>query len=144
LVHVPFKGNAQAQTALIAGEVQVMFEGPSILPHVRSGKVRAIATTGLVRTRSLPDLPTVAEAGLPGFDMAPWFGLSAPAGVPRPIIDKLNREVGNHLRSPATQKKFAASGYEFIPGTPEAMTERIKLEIPLSAKLMRSLGMDPE
>ncbi len=144
LVHVPYKGNAQAQAGLIAGEVQVMFEGPSILPHIRSGKVRALATTGLARTRALPDLPTVSEAGLPGFDMAPWFGLSVPAGVPRPIIDKLNRLVGDYLRSPATHTKFAAAGFEFIPGTPEEMTERIRSEIPLSAKLMRSVGMEPE
>jgi tripartite-type tricarboxylate transporter receptor subunit TctC len=144
MVHVPFKGNAQAQAGLIAGEVQVMFEGPSILPHIRSGKVRAIATTGLVRTRALPDLPTVAEAGLPGFDMAPWFGLSAPAALPRPILDKLNREVVAYLRSPATQKKFAAAGFEFMPGTPEEMNERIRAEIPLASKLMRSVGMEPE
>jgi tripartite-type tricarboxylate transporter receptor subunit TctC len=144
LVHVPFKGNAQAQAAIIAGDVQVMFEGPSILPHIKSGKVRALATTGTARTRSLPDLPTMIEAGLPGFSMAPWFGLSVPAGVPRPIVERLSRLVGDHLRAPATQAKFAVAGYEFIPGTPEEMTERIRSEIPLSAKLMRSVGIEPE
>ena len=144
MVHVPFKGNAQAQAGIIAGEVQVMFEGPSILPHIKSGKVRALATSGLTRTRALPDLPTVSEAGLPGFDMATWFGLSAPSAVPRPIIDKLNRQVGDYLRSPATQTKFAAAGFEFIPGTPEAMTETVRSEIPTAAKLMRSVGMEPE
>jgi tripartite-type tricarboxylate transporter receptor subunit TctC len=144
LVHVPFKGNAQAQTALLAGEVQLMFEGPSILPHIKSGKVRALATTGLTRTSRLPDLPTLSESVLPGFESAPWFGLSAPAGVPRPIIDRLNREVVEYLRSPATQTKFAAAGFEFTPSTPEEMTERIRSEIPLSAKLMRSVGIEPE
>lgn len=144
LVHVPFKGNAQAQAGLIAGDVQVMFEGPSILPHVKSGKVRALATTGLTRTKSLPDLPTVSEAGLPGFESAPWFGVSVPAGVPRPIIDKLNRQVNDYLRSPATQAKFAPAGHEFVPSTPEEMTERIRSEIPVSAKLMRSVGIEPE
>ncbi len=144
VVHVPFKGNAQAQAGIIAGEVQVMFEGPSILPHIRSGKVRALATSGLIRTRALPDLPTVSEAGLPGFDMATWFGLSAPSAVPRPIIDKLNRQVGDYLRSPATQTKFAAAGFEFIPSTPEEMIERVRSEIPMAAKLMRSVGMEPE
>ncbi len=144
MVHVPFKGNAQAQADLVAGQVQVMLEGPSIMPYIKSGKVRALATTGRVRTKSLPDLPTVIEAGLPGFDIATWFGLSAPAGVPRPIIDKLNREVGEYLRAPATQARFAAAGFEFLPGTPEEMSERIRTEIPLSAKVMRSVGMEPE
>ena len=144
MVHVPFKGNAQAQAGLIAGEVQVMFEGPSILPHIKSGKVRALATTGRARTKALPDLPTVSEAVLPGFEMGAWFGLSAPAGVPRPIVDKLNREVGIYLRSAATQSKFAAAGFEFIPGTPEEMTETIRSEIPTAAKVMRSVGMEPE
>jgi len=144
MVHVPFKGNAQAQTDLLAGQVQVMLEGPSILPHVKSGKVRALATSGRTRAKSMPELPTVIEAGVPGFDIATWFGMSAPAAVPRPIIDRLSREVGVYLRSPATHEKFAASGYEFLPSTPEEMTERIRTELPLWTKVMRGAGIEPE
>ncbi len=144
MVHVPFKGNAQAQTDLLAGQVQVMLEGPSILPHVKSGKVRALATSARTRSRAMPDLPTVAESGVPGFDIATWFGLSAPAGVPRPIIDRLNRETGDYLRSAATQEKFAASSYEYLPGTPEEMTERIRSELPVWTKVMRAAGIEPE
>jgi tripartite-type tricarboxylate transporter receptor subunit TctC len=144
MVHVPFKGNAPAQADLLAGQVQVMFEGPSILPHVRSGKLRALASTGRQRARAMPDLPTVAETVLPGFDVATWFGLSVPAGVPRPIIDRLNREVGDMLRSPATHEKFASTGIEFLPGTPEEMTERIRSEFPIWTKVMRSAGIEPE
>ena len=127
MVHVPFKGNAQAQTDLVAGQVQVMLEGPSILPYVKSGKVRALATTARTRTKSLPELPTVIEAG-----------------VPRPIIDRLNREVGDFLRLPSTHEKFAPSGYEFLPSTPEEMTERIKSELPMWTKVMRAVGIEPE
>jgi tripartite-type tricarboxylate transporter receptor subunit TctC len=144
MVHVPFKGNAQAQTDLVAGQVQVMLEGPSILPLVKSGKVRALATTGRIRTKSMPELPTVIEAGVPGFDIATWFGLSAPAGVPRPIIDRLNREVGDYLRLPATYDKFSSAGYEFMPSTPEEMTERVKSELPMWTKVMRAAGIEPE
>jgi len=144
MVHVPFKGNAQAQADLMAGQVQVMLEGPSILPHVKSGKVRALATTGRTRTKSMPDLPTVIESGVPGFDIATWFGLSAPAGVPRPIIDRLNREVGDYLRLPSTYEKFATGGYEFMPSTPEEMTERIRSELPMWTKVMRAAGIEPE
>ena len=144
MVHVPFKGNAQAQTDLLAGQVQVMLEGPSIIPHVRSGKVRALATSGRTRSKGMPEVPTVIESGVSGFDIATWFGLSAPAGVPRPIIDRLNRETGDYLRSAATHEKFAASSYEYLPSTPEEMTERIKAELPVWTRVMRAAGIEAE
>jgi tripartite-type tricarboxylate transporter receptor subunit TctC len=81
---------------------------------------------------------------VPGFEMTTWFGLSAPAGVPRPVIDRLNREVGEMLRSPAMREKFASYYIEFMPSTPEAMTERIRSETPVWAKVMRSAGIEPE
>jgi len=144
MVHVPYKGNAPAQTDLLAGQVQVMFEGSSILNHVKTGKVRALASTGRERAQATPNLPTVSEAGLPGFEMSTWFGLSAPAGVPRPIIDMLNREIGDMLRLPATREKFAATNIELRPSTPEEMTERAKSEIPIWSKVMRAAGIEPE
>ena len=143
-VHVPYKGNAPAQTGLHGGEVQFMFEGSSILAPVRAGKLRALASTGRERAKAMPALPTVAESGYPGFEMSTWFGLSAPANVPRPIIERLNREVGELLRSPAMQEKFASYFIEFLPSTPEAMTERIRAETPVWAKVMRSAGIEPE
>ena len=144
IVHVPYKGNAPAQTGLLAGEVQFMFEGSSILAPVKAGKLRALASTGRERSQAMPELPTVAESGVPGFEMATWFGLSMPAGVPRPVIDRLNRELGEMLRSPAMREKFVPYSIDFIPSTPEAMTERIRTETPVWAKVMRGAGIEPE
>ena len=144
LLHVPYKGTGPAMADLLAGRVQMMFQAASTLPHIRSGKLRALASLGPQRTQAMPELPTVSEAGVPGFEMLIWFGLSAPAGVPRPIIDRLNREVGTLLRSPAAREKFAASNIELIPSTPEEMHERVRREIPVFAKLMRDAGLKPE
>jgi len=144
LLHVPYKGTGPAMADLLAGRVQMMFQAASTLPHIRSGKLRALASLGPQRTQAMPELPTVSEAGVPGFEMLTWFGLSTPAGVPRPIIDRLNREVGTLLRSPAAREKFAASNIELIPSTPEEMHERVRREIPVFAKLMRDAGLKPE
>lgn len=144
LVHVPYKGNAPAQIDLAAGQVQVMFEGPSIMPHVRAGKVLPIATTGRERARAMPDVPTVSESGVPDFEMSTWFGLSAPAGVPRPVIERLNREVSDIVRSGAFREKFAASNIDIGASSPEEMAERIRNEIPLWTKVMRAAGIKPE
>jgi tripartite-type tricarboxylate transporter receptor subunit TctC len=144
LVHVPFKTNPQADAALVAGDVQVLFEGPAINPLIRSGKARGLATTALQRSRSWPDLPTLNESILPGFDVATWFGLSVPAGTPRPIIDRLNHETVDWLKMPATVEKFNGIGFELLTSTPEQMTERLKTEFPIWTKVMRSAGIEPE
>jgi len=143
VVHVPYKGSTMAQTGLMAGDVQFMFEGPTILSLAKSGKVRAIATSGRERSQAAPELPTVGDT-LPGFEIATWFGLSAPAGVPRPIIDRLNREAGDFLRSAAARQKFAAFGIELTASTPEEMTERIRSELPVWTKAMRAAGIEAE
>jgi len=145
VVHVPYKGSPQSMTDLVSGIFQLEFEGPvASLPNIRSGKVRALASSGTERTRAMPDLPTVSQAGLPGFEIAPWFGLSAPAGVPRAIIQRLNREVVGMLSSPVERERFAASNIDFKPSTPEEMTERVRDEIPKWTKVMRAAGIQPE
>ena len=145
IVHIPYKSSTSAMADLLTGRVQMMFEGPtSTLPLIRSGKLRALASLGPQRTAAMPELPTVSEAGVPGFQILTWFGLSVPAGVSRPIIDRLNREVGDLLRSPATREKFAASNIELIASTPDEMDERVRTEIPLFMKLMRDAGIEPE
>jgi tripartite-type tricarboxylate transporter receptor subunit TctC len=145
IVHIPYKSSTSAMADLLTGRVQMMFEGPtSTLPQIRSGKLRALASLGPRRTAAMPELPTISEAGVPGFQILTWFGLSVPAGVPRPIVDRLNREVGDLLRSSATREKFAASNIEFIPSTPDEMDERIRTEIPVFMKLMRDAGIEPE
>ena len=92
----------------------------------------------------MPEVPTLAESVLPGFDVATWFGLSVPAAVPRPIVDKLNREMVGILRSPAMLEKFSSFGVDALPSTPEEMSERIRVEYPIWAKVIRSAGIEPE
>ena len=144
MVHVPYKGSPQIQTAFLGGEVQVMFDGALSLPLVRSGKLRALGSSGLERSQAAPELPTIAEAGVPDFSISSWFGLGAPAGVLRPVIDRLNHEVADYLRSPAGREKFASFNVDLKPSTPEQMAERIRAEIPLYAKVMRAAGIEPE
>jgi tripartite-type tricarboxylate transporter receptor subunit TctC len=144
ITHVPYKGTAQAMGDLLAGQVQVMFEGSSTIPNMRSGKLRGLASSGAKRTQAMPDLPTVAEQGVAGFDMSTWDGISVPTGTPRAIINRLNATVGELLRSPETAKRFQALTIELITSTPEEMDERIRRETPLYAKVMRDAGIEPE
>jgi tripartite-type tricarboxylate transporter receptor subunit TctC len=145
IVHVPYKGSAPAITDLLGGQVDMMFEGGvSSLPHVRSGKLRALATTGGKRTGAMPELPTMAEAGVPGFEMTVWFGLVAPAGTPRPIIERLNREVGEILRTAELKERFAAAGIDITPSTPDELGERVRADLPYYTRLMRDAGIQPE
>ncbi len=145
MVHVPYKGAPQGQMALVAGDLQLTFEGPvTSLPNIRSGKIRAIASSGATRTLALPDLPTIAESGLPGFDVVTWFGLSTTGGTPKPIIDRLNREVGEFLKLPATRERFNTLNLDVVHSTPEAMNERLRNDLPMITKVMRAAGIQPE
>jgi tripartite-type tricarboxylate transporter receptor subunit TctC len=120
IVHVPYRGGAAAINDLIAGRVHFMFESlNSIAPHARSGTVRALAVSGARRSPGFPDLPTVAEAGVPGYEAGTWSGVLAPAGVPRPIIEKLNAAINRAIRSQAFVERFAMIGDEPAGGTPE-------------------------
>jgi len=123
----------------------MMFEGGvSSLPHVRSGKLRALATTGRRRADAMPELPTMAEAGVADFEFTVWFALVAPAATPRPIIERLNREVGEVLRTRGLKEKFAPAGIDIAPSTPEELGERIRADFPYYGKLMRDAGIQPE
>jgi tripartite-type tricarboxylate transporter receptor subunit TctC len=111
--HIPYKGSAPALTDLIGGQVQLMFDNlPSSMPHIKAGKLRALAVTSLKRSAALPDVPTIAEAALPGFDASSWFALFAPAGTPKEIIAKLNSELNAILQLADVREKFAAQGAE--------------------------------
>lgn len=120
IVHVPYRGGAAAINDLIAGRVQLMFESlNSIAPFARSGQVRALAVSGAHRSPGFPDLPTIAEAGVPGYEAATWSGVIAPAGVPRPIVDKLNAAINRTIATKAFQDRFKVIGDEPAGGTPE-------------------------
>ena len=144
-LHVPYKGSAQAIADLLGGRVQMMFEGGvSSLPHARSGKLRALATTAARRTEAMPELPTIAEAGVAGYEVATWFGLLTNAGVPRAIIDRLNREAVEMVKLPATHEKFKEAGIELMSSTPDAFMKRIRAELPQWSKILRDIGIQPE
>jgi tripartite-type tricarboxylate transporter receptor subunit TctC len=120
ITHVPYKGGADAIKDLMAGRVQVMFESlNSIAPFAHNGQVRALAVSGLHRSPAFPDLPTIAEAGVPGYDASTWSGVIAPAGIPRPIVDKLNAAINRGLESKLFKDKIAGIGDETVGGTPE-------------------------
>jgi len=126
IVHVPYRGGANAITDLIAGRVHLMFESlNSIAPHARGDKLRALAVSGARRSPGFPALPTVAEAGVPGYEAGTWSGVIAPAGMPRPIVDKLNAAINRAIASTAFKERFAAIGDEPAGGTPEEFAETI-------------------
>lgn len=142
LVHVPYKGVDQATMAVIGGEAQVMFHNIApILPHVRGGRVRALAVTTLKRVSSVPDLPTVAESGVPGFEIAPWGGIIAPAGIPRAVLHRLNAEFNIALKSNTVQDTYRNAGVEPQGGTPEQFTEHVRKETEKWGGLIRRLGI---
>jgi tripartite-type tricarboxylate transporter receptor subunit TctC len=141
MIHIPYKGSGPAVTDLLGGTVSMMFDNiPSALPHIKSGKLRALATTGAKRDPALPDLPTVAEAGVPGYESGVWFGLMVPAGTPKDIIARLNAETVKGAKSPEFIKRMTDLGYNIIPGTPEQMTEMIKAEITRWTPIIKASG----
>jgi tripartite-type tricarboxylate transporter receptor subunit TctC len=145
MVHVPYKGSGQAISDLVGGHVKVMISGmASTLPHVRSGKLRGLATTGLKRTPATPDIPTVAESGFPGFEASSWFGVLAPAKTPKPIINRLHADIVRTLKQPDVEKKLEAVGFEIVGSTPEQFAAYIKSEIKKWEKVVKVSGAKPE
>jgi tripartite-type tricarboxylate transporter receptor subunit TctC len=141
ITHVPYKGGAPATQALLAGDTQFMFDNlANAMPQVKAGKLKALAVTTAERSKLAPELPTMAEAGLPGFDISTGFGRFAPAGTPRDIIVKWNVEVGKILSSPDMREKLIAQGAEPSPDTPEQFAAFVKSEIPKYAKIIKSSG----
>jgi tripartite-type tricarboxylate transporter receptor subunit TctC len=141
IMHVPYKGGAMAINDLIAGQVQVMWESlNSIAPHARSGKVRALAVSGARRSPGFPDLPTIAEAGVPGYEAGTWTGVIGPAGLPRPIVDRLNAAVNVAIRSPVFVERFATIGDEPAGSTPEAFGELIRRDSAKWADVVKRSG----
>jgi len=145
IVHVPYKGNSPAIADLLSGQTQLSFATmPTVLPHVKAGKLRAVASIGLARTVALPDVPTVAESGLPGFEVSNWIGLFAPAGTPPDIVSKLNAEVQKIMRSPDVQKRLESEGARFIPMTAAQFAAFQKDEATKWAKIIRDANIKAE
>lgn len=136
--HVAYKGTGPAIADLLGGQIQVQFAGlPAMMPHIKSGKVRALAISTAKRSRSLPDLPTVAEGGVPGYDTAGWVGLAAPAGTPAAIVRTLGAKVAEFKQQPETQKRFAEQGAEYIESSPDHFRAFIRREVQQWKKVLK-------
>jgi tripartite-type tricarboxylate transporter receptor subunit TctC len=145
MTHVPYKSSVAALVDLMAGRVDVMFDNiPSALAHIRSGRLRALATTGAKRAAVLPELPTIAEQGLAGYEAGVWIGLLAPAGTPKAIVDKLNAEGQKAIKAPDFAKRMADLGYEVVGGTPEQMRATIDAEVKRWFPVVKASGAKPE
>ena len=142
LTHVPYKGTGPATADLVGGQVQIAFLGiPTVLPHIRSGKLRALAVTGARRSPELPDVPTVAEAGVPGYELSPWYGLLAPAGTPGAVVARLAAEATKIVREPAMREQLVAQGAEPAGGTPEAFARTLRSDAALWKKVVKDAGI---
>jgi tripartite-type tricarboxylate transporter receptor subunit TctC len=145
MMHVPYRGSAPAVNDLLGGQVQSMFDNtPSALPHVRAGKLRAIAITSAQRSTLLPDVPTVAESGFPGFDVQSWFGLSAPAGTPRAVVDRLNAELGKVLASADIRERLVNLAATPSHGTPEQFRSFAASEVKRWQDVVKQSGAKAE
>ena len=141
ITHIPYKGSAPAMTDLLGGQVMMMFDNiPSAIPHIKSGKLKALATTGAKRDPLLPDLPTLAEAGISGYESGVWFGLAVPANTPRDVIMKLNAEAIKGTRSPEFVKRMTELGYNIMGTSPEVMTDMSRAEVQRWGPIVRASG----
>jgi tripartite-type tricarboxylate transporter receptor subunit TctC len=145
MVHVPYKGSVPAVTDLLAGQVQVMLNSmPTMLPHVKTGKLRALAVGGAQRAKAVPELVTVAEAGVPGFEVVAWVGLAAPAKTPAPVIGKLNKEVARVLADADVVQRLATHGAEAQSSTPEGFAQFMRDESARARKVIAIAGIKAE
>ena len=144
IVHVPYKGNSPAITDVMGGQVQMIFATmPTVLPQAKGGRLRPVATLGAARAAATPDVPTIAET-LPGFEVANWIGLFAPAGTPAEIVNRLNADVQKVMRAPDVEKRLETEGARFIPTTPESFAAFQRAEAAKWAKTIRDAGIKPE
>ena len=141
MTHVPYKGGAPMMADVLGGQLEVMFDQvPAVLPHAKAGRVRALAVTTARRSAAAPDVPTMAEAGVPGYEMTVWYSLMAPAGTPRDIIVKLNTELAKILNQPEFKQQMLAQGAELTSSTPEQLAEIIRADLAKYARIAKEAG----
>ncbi|VCU71759.1 Tripartite tricarboxylate transporter family receptor [Pigmentiphaga humi] len=142
LTHIPYKGSAPAIADLLGGRIQMMFDGgPSSLPHVQSGRLKLLAVTSAKRFSYLPEVPTVAESGLPNYDVTPWWGIVAPAGTPQPIVDRLAAEIADITRNRVLRDKLGKQGVELVASTPAEFGALIETEIARWTRFFKQTGI---
>ena len=145
IVHVAYKGVGFAIIDIIGGQIEIAFSSlPAAMSQIRTNRVRALAVTSARRSRLMPELPTIAEAGVPGYEATQWFGMLAPAGTPRPIIDRLNHEMDKLLKSPEVRDRLIADGTDPAPTTPEEFGAYIKSETEKWTKVIKAAGIKPQ
>jgi tripartite-type tricarboxylate transporter receptor subunit TctC len=144
-VHIPYRGQGPALTDLIAGNVDFMFGNlPDFLPHIKSGKIKAIGTTYLTRAPLAPEIPTIAEQGYPTFETDSWYGIVAPSGMTKDAVDRMNQAINKALQEPAVKKNFSDRGIEIIGGSPAKFQEHIQSEILKYERIVKSTNMQPD
>jgi tripartite-type tricarboxylate transporter receptor subunit TctC len=142
VVHVPFKGSGQALIDVVAGRVSMIIDNmPSALPYIKGGKLRALGVTGSQRSSALPEVPTIAEAGVPGYESLSWSGFALPAGAPREVVRRLNRETNAVLADAGMKQKLAEQGADAVGGPPEAFTKHVRAEREKWGRLVRERGI---
>jgi tripartite-type tricarboxylate transporter receptor subunit TctC len=145
MVHVPYKGSGPGVVALVSGEVAVFFPSlPSATPHIKAKRVRPLGVTTAKRAETLPDVPSIAEAGLPGYEATQWFGVLAPAGTPRAIVDRLHKEIVAALKSPDVAKQLSSQGAQIVASSPEEFAEYIRAETKKWAGVVKAAGIKPQ
>lgn len=145
ITHIPYKGGAPAIADLIAGQIQFLISGPpGVLPHIKSGRLKAIATTAAKRSPGLPDTPTFAESALPGFDTYEWYGVFAPGKLPKDVLAKLSREIARIIKLPDMSEKLSAQGAIPVGNTPEEFANFVKREMGVWGKVAQQVGLKPD
>ena len=144
VLHVPYKGMAPAITDVLGGQAQVLFGSFSTLsPHIKSGRMRALAATGKRRIEALPDMPTIAESGYPEYEAVFWVGFSVPAGTPRPIVDKLSKDIGVIMRAPDVRNRYSSDAAETVGSTPEEFNAYFNADVARWTKVIRNGNIKP-
>jgi tripartite-type tricarboxylate transporter receptor subunit TctC len=145
MLHVPYKGTGPGVAALLSGELQFLLAGlATVMPHARSGKIKALAVTGATRSKVAPEVPTVAEAGVAGYEFVVWYGVMVPGGTPAAIVAKINAEIVKVLRSPATSERYAAAGLEAVTNSPAEFAAQLKQEIPRWQQVVKAANIHVE
>ena len=145
IVHVPYKGSAGARTDILGGQVQMMFDAiTTMAPNVRAGKLKALGTSGKTRSTVLPEVPTISEAGVPGYDAVIWLGFMAPAGTPKPVVDKLNAEITKAVNSPDVKDSWAKQGAVAMTMTPDEFGKFLRDDIEKWARIVKISGAKPD
>jgi tripartite-type tricarboxylate transporter receptor subunit TctC len=142
---VPYKGSGQAIVGLLSGEIALMFAAlPTAMPHLKGNRVRALGVTTSSRSQAAPEMPTIAEAGLSGYEATQWFGVLAPAGTPRAIVDRLHQEITTALRSADVKQHLSGEGAEIVASTPEQFAAYLRSETEKWARVIKAAGIKPQ